>query len=61
MSLKELGRRIENLGTFIAFTIQGQYKEKDLTPPMPEPTQQVDWEPERLAELAKEKQKNSLP
>lgn len=44
--------RLRNLGTFIAFTIQGQHKEKDLTPLMPEPTQQVGWDPEELARLA---------
>lgn len=54
MSLRE---RIENFGTFVAFTIQGTDKKKDLVPPMPEPTQQVDWKPERLMELAKKQKK----
>jgi len=57
MNFKELGRKIENLGTFFAFTIQGTYRHEDGIPPMPEPTQQVDWDPEKLAELAKEGQK----
>lgn len=52
MDFKEVGRKIENLGTFIAFTIQGTYKHKDGIPPMPEPTQQVGWKPEELARLA---------
>lgn len=54
MNLQE---RLRNLGTFIAFTIQGQHKEIDLIPPMPEPTQQVGWNPEKLAELASGEQK----
>lgn len=54
MSLKE---KIENLSTFIAFTIQGTNKDKDLIPPMPEPTQQVDWKPEELVRLASGKKK----
>lgn len=64
MNFKELGTKIEILGTFFAFTIQGQHKDKDLTPPMPEPTQQVDWKPEELASLAfgnRRSRKNSLP
>jgi len=52
MNFKELGRKIENLGTFIAFVVQGTDKERDLTPPVPEPTQQVGWDPEKLASLA---------
>lgn len=54
MNFKE---KIENLGTFLAFTIQGQYKKEDLTPPMPEPTQRVGWDPDELARLASGKQK----
>ena len=54
MGLKE---KIENLGTFFAFVVQGTDKDKDLTPPMPEPTQRVGWKPEELARLASGKQK----
>jgi len=57
MNFKELGRKIENLGTFLAFVVQGTDKDKDLVPPIPEPTQQVDWDPEKLARLASGKQK----
>lgn len=57
MNFKELGRKIENLGTFIAFTIQGTYKHKDGTPSLPELTQRVGWKPEELARLASGKQK----
>jgi len=44
--------RIRNLKTFIAFVVQGTDKDKDLVPPLPEPTQQVGWDPEELARLA---------
>jgi hypothetical protein len=44
--------RLEALLTFIAFTVQGTNRDKDLSGLSPEDTNVVNWDPKILAKMA---------